>query len=166
MSGHPVQLPNSAGDRRFRDHLKALLDPKRTAIPLLFRGTRYMVVSWVGMLVNTACLYLFKGVLGIPIIPASMMAIEIAIIHNFVWYRNWAWGDRREQQRERLPFFRQLLLYNVATGLVDLIVNVSILWLLYRVFGVYYLIANIIGMILGPFIKFWLNEKIIFKETR
>jgi dolichol-phosphate mannosyltransferase len=124
-----------------------------------------MIVSWIGMGVNTAFLYLFKGILGIPIIPASMMAIEIAIIHNFIWYRNWAWADRREQSA-RLPFFRQLLLYNVATGAVDLLVNVSILWLLYRFFGVYYLVANIIGMILGPFIKFWLNEKIIFKETR
>jgi dolichol-phosphate mannosyltransferase len=164
FSGHRPQRMKSVGGKPL-EYLKALLDPRRTAIPLLFRGTRYMVVSWIGMVVNTACLYLFKGVLRIPIIPASMMAIEIAIIHNFVWYRNWAWRDRREQKTQ-LPFFRQLLLYNVATGLVDLLVNVSILWLLYRFFGVYYLIANIIGMILGPFIKFWLNDKIIFKEKR
>jgi len=124
-----------------------------------------MVVSWVGMGVNTACLYLFKGVWRIPIIPASLMAIEISIIHNFVWYRYWAWGDRVEAG-SRPAFLRQLVLYNAATGLVDLSVNVSILWLLYKVFGVYYLIANIIGMILGPFFKFWINEKLIFKEKR
>ena len=124
-----------------------------------------MIVSWVGMGVNTLCLYLFKGVWRIPIIPASLMAIEIAIVHNFVWYRYWAWGDRTEAG-SRPPFFRQLVIYNAATGLVDLTVNVSILWLLYKVFGVHYLIANIIGMILGPFFKFWINEKLIFKEKR
>jgi len=135
-------------------------------VPLVFRGTRYLIVSWIGMGVNTALLYLFKGIWHIPIIPASVMAIEVAIIHNFIWYRYWAWGDRATVEGVRAPFFQQLVYYNIATGMVDLVVNVSILWLLYKVFGVYYLIANIIGMILGPFIKFWVNEKLIFKEAR
>ena len=53
-----------------------------------------MAVAWLGMLVNTGCLYLFKGVLGFRIIPASVLAIEISIIHNFIWLRHWAWRDR------------------------------------------------------------------------
>jgi putative flippase GtrA len=122
-------------------------------------------VAWVGMGVNTACLYLFKGVWHVPIIPASLLAIEIAIVHNFIGLRLWAWGDRQDHGH-RPPFFRQLLLYNAATGIVDLAVNVSILWLLYKLFGVHYLLANIAGMIMGPFFKFWLNDKIVFKEVR
>lgn len=128
----------------------------------LFRGGKFMAVAWVGMVVNTACLYLFKGVWHIRIIPASLMAIEIAIIHNFIWFRAWAWKDREQ----RLPFFHQLLVYNAATGAVDLVSNVSILWALSTFFGVHYLLANILGMIAGPFIKFWLNEKFIFRERR
>jgi putative flippase GtrA len=123
-----------------------------------------MIVAWIGTGVNTLCLYLFKGILYIPIIPASLLAIEIAIIHNFIWLRFWAWSDRGEAKRP--PFLKQLLLYNVATGIVDLTVNVSILWLLYKFFGIHYLLANIAGMLMGPFIKFWLNDKIVFKETR
>jgi putative flippase GtrA len=144
----------------------AILDPKRhPALPLLFHGTKFMIVAWMGMLVNTGCLYLFKGVLGIRLIPASLMAIEIAIIHNFIWLRLWAWSDRGATNG-RPPFLKQLLIYNAATGAVDLAANVSILWILAALFGIHYLIANLAGMILGPFIKFWLNEKLIFKETR
>lgn len=132
---------------------------------MLFHGTRFMIVAWIGAVVNTLFLYWFKGVLRIPIIPASIMAIEIAIIHNFIWLRFWAWGDRGENGG-RPHFLKQLLLYNVATGVVDLTVNVSILWLLYKLLGVHYLLANIAGMVMGPFIKFWLNDKIVFKETR
>jgi putative flippase GtrA len=86
-------------------------------------------------------------------------------VHNFIWLRFWAWGDRNENGH-RPPFLSQLLLYNAATGLVDLVVNVSILWLLYKVFGVHYLLANIAGMIMGPVFKYWLNDKIVFKEVR
>jgi putative flippase GtrA len=138
---------------------------KHPVVPYLFRGGKFMIVAWIGMLVNTGCLYLFKGVLGIRLIPASLMAIEIAIIHNFIWLRFWAWGDRGADNGRR-PFFKQLLLYNAATGTVDLAANVTILWVLAAVVGVHYLIANVMAQLLGPFIKFWLNEKIIFKETR
>ena len=126
----------------------------------LFRGGKYLVVAWVGMLVYTGCLYLFKGVWGIPIIPASILAIEIAIIHNFIWFRHWAWKDRVH----RPSFFKHLIIFNAATGAVDFVGNVSVLWALTTFAGVHYLVANVLGMIVPPFIKFWLNEKFIFRE--
>ena len=122
-----------------------------------------MAVSWLGMVVNTGCLYLFKGVLHIRIIPAALMAIEVAIIHNFIWHRHWAWRDRTANNHQ--SFFRQLLLYNVFTGAVDMVANVSVLWSLSTFFHIHYLLANVLGMIAGPFIKFWVNDKIIFKEA-
>ena len=137
----------------------------RNRLPMLFHGTRFMIVAWIGMGVNTACLYLFKGLWHLPIIPASLAAIEIAIIHNFLGMRYWAWRDRGAGGN-RPPLLRQLLLYNVATGVVDLCVNVSVLWMLYRFFGVHYLLANLAGMIMGPFVKFWLNDKVVFREAR
>jgi dolichol-phosphate mannosyltransferase len=144
--------------------LQARLNFWRAKVPTVFRGTKFLLVAWLGMFVNTGYLYLFKGVLGIRIIPASLMAIEIAIIHNFIWFRHWAWKDR--QQKYHQPFFKQLFKYNIATGLVDLFSNVTILWVLSTFFHVHYLLANICGMIAGPFIKFWLNDKFIFREKR
>ena len=32
--------------------------------------------------------------------------------------------------------------------------------------NVYYLLANVIGALPGPFIKFWLNDKLIFRKSR
>ena len=129
----------------------------------LFRGGKFMAVAWLGMVVNTGCLYLFKGVMGIKLIPASMMAIEIAIIHNFIWFRYWAWKDRKKGNSD--GFLKQLIKYNLATGAVDFVANVSVLWSLATLFKVHYLLANVLGMIAPPFIKFWLNEKLIFKES-
>ena len=134
--------------------------PAKT-LAILFRGGKFMAVAWLGMVVNTGCLYLFKGVLGIRLIPASMMAIEIAIIHNFIWFRSWTWRDREHQP----PFFRQLIKFNLATGAVDFSANIAVLWSLSTFFGVHYLLANVLGMIAPPFIKFWLNEKLIFRES-
>ncbi|RLC37140.1 hypothetical protein DRH29_02975 [candidate division Kazan bacterium] len=136
--------------------------PQISLSRLIFRGTKFNLVGWAGMLVNSGCLYLLKGVLGVPLIPASLIAIEIAIVHNFFWHRYWTWKDRNGNGEK--PFLIQLLTYNLMTGAVDLVANVTVLWMLTTMFGVYYLISNIFGMIMGPFIKFWLNEKVIFKK--
>jgi putative flippase GtrA len=47
---------------------------------------------------------------------------------------------------------------------VDFSANIAVLWSLATFFGVHYLLANVLGMIAPPFIKFWLNEKLIFRE--
>ena len=145
----PPQLPLPIKPRKF--------------LPLIFRGGKFMVVGWMGMLVNTGCLYLLKGVWGLKLIPASLLAIEIAILHNFIWFRHWAWKDRLKASP--VGFFRQLLTFNAAIGVVDLAANVSVLWSLTTFFRIHYLLANLAGMIAGPFIKFWLNEKLIFREA-
>ena len=161
-------VPPASGDSgdsklNMRDDRTLSVDNHGTRLPLLFRGGKFIAVAWLGMLVNSAVLFTLKGGLHVPLIPASMIAIEVAIIHNFIWHRQWAWAERNNGHNK--PFFRQLLLYNVATGVVDFSVNVSVLWMLSTFLHVHYLLANIAGMCAGPFVKFWLNDKIIFKET-
>lgn len=103
--------------------------PWRLRYSQFLHGIRFMIVAWTGTGVNTAALYLFKGFLNVPIIPASLIAIELAIIHNFIWLRHWAWADRRTRGGLR-AFFRQLAIYNVCTGTTDFLVSVPALWLL------------------------------------
>lgn len=137
---------------------------KSSLTAYLHRGYKFMLIAWLGAVVNTACLYFFKGVLGIRIIPASILAIEIAILHNFIWYRYWAWRDRREENYQ--PFWPQFLKYNLATGSVDFLVAVPTLWALSTFLKIHYLAANLLAMILPPIIKFYLNEKHIFKTAK
>ncbi|MBU0518750.1 GtrA family protein [bacterium] len=136
----------------------------KNVLQLVFRSTKFNLVAWMGMIVNSACLYLFKGILHIPIIPAGLLAIEIAIIHNFLWHRYWTWNDRNGENPK--SFFKHLLIYNSMTGLVDLVANITVLWSLTTFAGVHFMISNLCGMMLGPFIKFWLNEKVIFKGRK
>jgi putative flippase GtrA len=131
-------------------------------LPLVSRGAKYALVAALGAGVNSAGLYLFKGVLGLPLVLASVLAIEIAIVHNFVWFRCWAWKDRFAGQR--ISFLRQLVAYNAVTGAIDLTGNISVLWALTHFFGMHYLIANVLGMIAPPIAKFWLNEKVFFRR--
>ena len=143
--------------------MSVILQKGNKVLRLILRGTKFNLVGLLGMLVNSGCLYLLKGAVGIPLIPASVISIEIAIVHNFIWHRHWTWRDRNVQNPP--SFIKQLLVYNIMTGLVDLSINVIVLWALTTIFGVYFMIANVFGMIMGPCFKFWINEKFIFRSA-
>ncbi len=47
-----------------------------------------------------------------PLVLAGIAAVEVAIVHNFVWYYFFTWKDR--VQRSRGDFFRRLLRYDLV----------------------------------------------------
>ena len=122
----------------------------------------FQLIAWLGTLVNLGVLWLMHGRLKLPVLIAGGIAIEVAIIHNFTWNYFKTWKVR---VKHTVPdYLRLLVKYNLVTASIDFVVNLGILWLLTRYFGVYYLIANIIGQIFGPVFKFLANEFFIFPK--
>ncbi len=61
-------------------------------------------------------------------------------------------------------YFQRLLQYNLVTASIDFIVNLTVLWALTKYLDMHYLIANILGMLGGPVLKFVANEFLIFRH--
>lgn len=130
-----------------------------------FQGIlRFQIVVWLGSLVNLGVLWLLHGLLKIPVTIAGACAIEIAILHNFTWFYFRTWGDR--VYRTRVDFFRRLVRYNLITASIDFIINWGTLWSLNHFFHVHYLLADMAGMVIGPFFKFIANEFLIFQKSK
>lgn len=128
------------------------------------RILRFQLVAWGGTLVNLLVLWLTKGVLGIPLLPAGALAIEVAIVHNFTWHYFFTW---RERVGRNLPDYgRRLFQYNLVTASIDFTVNLGVLWILAAFAGVHYLVADLAGMLAGPFFKFLANEFFIFGKEK
>jgi dolichol-phosphate mannosyltransferase len=123
---------------------------------------RFQLVTWLGTLLNLGTMWLLHGHLKVPRSIAGAVAIELAIIHNFTWHYFITWRDRVKHTQK--DFFARLLKYNLATASIDFVVNWSIMMILSTFFGVYYLLAQLIGMLPGPIFKFLANEFVIFKD--
>ena len=128
----------------------------------LGRIIKFQFIAWVGTMVNMATLWVLKGQLGIPLFMAGVCAIELAIIHNFTWHYFLTWRER--VARKPGDYFARLLKYNLVTASIDFVVNLTVLYVLTKFFGVYYLVANVIGMLGGPVLKFLANEFFIFRH--
>ena len=114
---------------------------------------RFAVVGGSGVLVNMGCLFILTRYAGMRIEFASPVAIEISILTNF--FLNNAWTFRKRDTQ--IGFGGRILRYHLVTAMAG-VVNYLTLLLLANVFGMHDLIANLIGIILGTFINFFLNS--------
>jgi dolichol-phosphate mannosyltransferase len=124
----------------------------------------FQVVAWSGTVVNLLLLWLMHGVLGIHLILAGALAIEITIIYNFTLYYYVTWGERRIKGPRH--FFWQLVRFNAITAFIDFAVRLTILWFLTEKLSVHYILADMIGMTIAPLFKYYANEHIIFQKKK
>jgi len=128
------------------------------------RIIKFQLINWMGSIVNFFILWLLHGIMGCSIIVSGICAIELALLHNFSWHYLFTWSDR---VKHTLPdFLKRLLKYNIIVVSTDLIINLGILYTLTKYFGIHYFIANLLGMMAGPFIKFLIDEFGIFRYDK
>jgi putative flippase GtrA len=58
------------------------------------RWCKFNLVGGMGIVVQFAALLLLKSVLHFNYLLATAIAVEAAVIHNFVWHEQFTWVDR------------------------------------------------------------------------
>lgn len=105
---------------------------------------KFGIVGIYGTLVNTAVLTVLSRVLHLPLVASSVIAVELAIITDYLLNDRWTFGRRR-------PSWRLLMQYNAATSVV-LVATPAVLWLLVHS-GVHFLVANLAGIAVGTMLN-------------
>jgi len=61
---------------------------------MFLRFVRFNVVGVMGVAVQLAALMLLVSGLGVHYLPGTAIAIELSVLHNFLWHERWTWRDR------------------------------------------------------------------------
>ncbi|OGB67080.1 MAG: hypothetical protein A2Y94_10745 [Caldithrix sp. RBG_13_44_9] len=117
------------------------------------RVVKFAVVGLSGVLVNMTVLFFFTEILRITYWVSGIIAIEISIIGNFILNDLWTWGDRAKKR-----FLQRFTQYHISVGLTAILFNWLLLIILTEVFNVYYLLSNLIGIIVGTVSNYILND--------
>jgi len=156
----------------------ALLDSLGIWTPGSFTLGRFLLVGTIGYLVNQFCLFLFYdthvlwflpekdvqkdiGMLTIGdsrLLIASIAAVEISIVSNFLWHDRWTFRDR-----VRKPLCLRFAQFNM-TSFGSPIISVATLNVLTPHFGINYLVANSIGIMLGVTWNWLWNTRFIWRR--
>ncbi len=75
------------------------------------RWCKFNLVGGMGIVVQFAALFLLKGALHFNYLLATAIAVEAAVVHNFVWHEQFTWVDRVSPH----PFKEETIRINAET---------------------------------------------------
>lgn len=111
---------------------------------------RFGLVGVSGIFINEGILYLLTEQVGLYYMISAVFAIQSAILNNFTFNHLWTFKDRREESvsiLRRLGRFELVSMGGVAANLI-------ILFILTSLFGIYYLISNLIAIVIAFSVNF------------
>jgi len=123
------------------------------------RPVAFIVVGVAGYVLQTAVLWLLVGRVGLPVVPATLLATETAVLHNFVWHLRWTWADRPTGPAAMVM---RLLRFNLANGGVSLAGGAALMALLVNVLGVHYLAANLVTVVACGVVNYLASDRWVF----
>ena len=164
ISEIPIEFSSrQGGDSKLalRDQIEFLLNIPRLGFRNLEDFMKYSLVGVSGVFVNLG-LYLFlTRYYEISEVVAPLIAIESALISNFFLNNFWTFGKRITQSRIRVKFVK----FHLVSGFSALI-NYSAFLTLFLVFGLYDILANLIGIGLAAIVNYLINSNWTWKGNK
>jgi putative flippase GtrA len=133
---------------------------RATSIPV--RWLKFNVVGGIGIVVQFAALFLLKGVLHFNYLAATAIAVEAAVVHNFVWHEQFTWADRIKSCWRRT--LSRFLRFHLANGAVSILGNLALMKVMVGLGHMNYLVANAISIALCSLLNFLVSEEWVFQD--
>ncbi len=124
------------------------------------RWLKFNLVGGIGIAVQLLALIVVKTGLQFNYLVATALAVEIAVIHNFLWHERFTWADRAPAGIARF------LKFNLTTGLFSIVGNLAFMKLLVDLGHMNYLLANGITITACSVVNFLVSDGFVFAENR
>jgi putative flippase GtrA len=129
----------------------------------LARWLKFNFVGGIGIGVQFAALFVLKGLAHLDYLAATAIAVEAAIVHNFVWHEQFTWSDRVNASWR--DSFLRFVRFNLTTGGVSILGNLLLMKMLVGGCHVNYLVANAIAIALCSIANFLVSDNWVFGRT-
>jgi putative flippase GtrA len=128
----------------------------------LKRWLKFNLVGGIGIGVQLGALAFFRSVVHLDYLLATGLAVETAVIHNFLWHERFTWSDR-----PALRFTHSLIRlarFNATNGAVSILGNILLMLVLVGEMRLNYILANLIAVSICSFVNFLLSDRLVFDD--
>jgi putative flippase GtrA len=122
------------------------------------RWWKFNLVGAMGMVVQLCALAAINRLVPGHYLCASAAAVELAVLHNFVWHLHFTWRDRRHDS----VLLSQIVRFHLSNGLVSMLGNLGLMRILVQGAHVPLLIANCIAILCCSMVNFSLGDNWAF----
>ena len=129
------------------------------------RWLKFNLVGGIGIAVQLAILIVLKTGLGLDYLVATALAVEGAVVHNFLWHQRFTWKERPPGDR-RADSWARFMKFNLTTGALSIAGNLLFMKALAGLGHMNYLLANGITIAACSVLNFLVSENFVFVEAR
>lgn len=130
---------------------------------LFRRWTAFNAVGALGVAVQLGVLAMLIRVWHVPYLAATALAVEAAVLHNFVWHQRWTWKDRGVAAPAAIA--GRLARFHLLNGSISIVGNVALTALLAGLGGVDPILANILAIAICSVANFAASETMVFRTA-
>ncbi len=131
-------------------------DPKCVTF---LRWMKFNAVGGIGIGVQLLVLFALKTVFRLDYLAATALAVETAVIHNFLWHERFTWPDRSSNHS-----LARFLRFNLTNGLFSIGGNLLVMKALVGSGHLNYLIANTVAISVCSLLNFLASDKFVFQS--
>ena len=121
---------------------------------------KFNTVGGMGIGVQLIVLTVLKSGLHSDYLLATVMAVEAAVVHNFVWHELFTWSER-ESKNVALRFLK----FNLTAGAFSILGNLVMMALFVDLARMNYLLANLTTIAICSLGNFVVSDRFVFQTT-
>ncbi len=130
---------------------------------LLRRWATFNLVGLMGVGVQILTLITLLNWSHIHFLTATALAVEAAVLHNFIWHERWTWSDRTAGHHSGK--LARLLRFNLTIGTLSIGENLLFMGLLVQELHIHYVPANLISIASCSVLNFLASDRLVFREA-
>jgi putative flippase GtrA len=139
------------------------MNPKSQETSVFTRWLAFSLVGVMGITVQMAFLYVLTSRMGMGYLLSTGIAVEAALLHNFVWHERWTWADRTGNFCGSIT--RRLLCFHITNGALSMASNLLLTHLFVERLGLNYLVANGFAIASCSIANFVAGNCLVFKNV-
>jgi putative flippase GtrA len=124
------------------------------------RWLKFNAVGAGGIVVQLGTLGILKSLLRVEYLLATALAVEAAVIHNYLWHERFTWADRVNTNS-----WLRFLKFNGTTGLFSIVGNVLLMRVLAGNAHLNYFVANILTIATCSILNFLVSDRFVFERS-
>jgi putative flippase GtrA len=128
----------------------------------VWRWLKFNFVGGIGIGVQLAVLGVFRSLLHLNYLLATALAVEAAVLHNFVWHERFTWADR--PAAHPVQSLVRLAKFNLSNGGVSIVGNLLLMRLLVGELHLNYVLANLVAVAVCSLVNFLLSDRLVFQR--
>ena len=122
---------------------------------------KFNAVGALGLALQTGALFVFTHTAyHVSYLAATAAAVELAVLHNFVWHQRWTWSDRPSATTGET--LHRLAKFNITNGTVSIAGNLVLMSILVGRMGLPIAGANLLSVVACSIFSFILADRIAF----